>query len=806
MLVGYIRLISVALFQALVARVIYYIEKTAWGRKLPYAVRQVSIGIIFGILAICGTEFGIPMNGAQMNVRDAAVMIPGFLFGAPAGIIAGLIGGIERWIAVAWGVGSYTRLACSLSTCLAGFFVALLRIFLFEKKKPPVEMAATFAVTIEIFHLLMVFVTNMDDANHAIVFVRSCTLPMVLANALSVLLATLLVTAASAEGSFRIFKKRDETPVFETIQRAMTCAIIFCLILSCLFVYRLEDNLSIQQTKDLLQNSLKEAGEELEDQIDDYMLDICELLKKDWESGDQDLNELADWYNVQEIYIVDEHGIITDSNDEKNIGYDMSSGEQSAEFLCLLTGQKEYVQSYQASSSDANEMRKYAGIALDQGFLQISYDAKALSRQVDKEIEGLVRNRHCGASGYVVILDPDSNLVAYSRDYNPKDYNERKKAEPVYEGELGTTRMSSGTYYYMYQQAESYYVCAFYPQTDTQTDRDISIYLTMYLLILVFAVLYIVLYMMIKRIVVNQIVKMADSLSVISEGNLDEVVDVNSNEEFASLSQDINRTVDTLKRYIAEAAARIDAELEMAQKIQTAALPHAESAFNKRKDFDIYASMDPAKEVGGDFYDFYFTAGNELNVMIADVSGKGIPAAMFMMRAKSVLRDLTDMGHPIQKVFMEANNALCQGNDAEMFVTAWQCRLDTANGHVDYANAGHNPPLVRHGDGSFEYVKQKKGLVLGAMEDMPYRPNELQLDPGDILFLYTDGVVEATDAHMNLYGEERLKQILNTCQYDSMKDLLQKVRADVDAFVGEADQFDDLTMVAVRYLGTEAGE
>ncbi len=230
-------------------------------------------------------------------------------------------------------------------------------------------------------------------------------------------------------------------------------------------------------------------------------------------------------------------------------------------------------------------------------------------------------------------------------------------------------------------------------------------------------------------------------------------------------------------------------------------MPNIFPAFPKRKDFDIFASMHPAKEVGGDFYDFYFTDSYSLHFVIADVSGKGVPAAMFMMRAMTELKTLTESGKSIGDVFTDSNNALCAGNAAAMFVTAWQGGIDLSTGCLNYANAGHNPPLVRHADGKFNFLKSRAGFVLAGMDGVQYKQFELQLEPGDIVYLYTDGVTEATNAANELYGENRLLNVVNAREYESMQSLCEAVRADVDAFVGEADQFDDITMVAFRYIG-----
>ncbi|MBR4377227.1 MAG: serine/threonine-protein phosphatase, partial [Spirochaetia bacterium] len=275
---------------------------------------------------------------------------------------------------------------------------------------------------------------------------------------------------------------------------------------------------------------------------------------------------------------------------------------------------------------------------------------------------------------------------------------------------------------------------------------------------------------------------------------------VRSNSEFASLSDDINMTVDTLKRYIAEAAARIDKELEFARIIQMSALPNTFPPFPGRNEFDIFASMNPAKEVGGDFYDFYLVDENKLAFIIADVSGKGIPAAMFMMTSKTLIKSLATEGNDIATTITAANTKLCEGNEANMFITAFMGCLDLNTGKLQYVSAGHNPPLVKHGDGSFEYLPKSKTIVLAAMEGYPYKAQEMQLEPGDVIYTYTDGVTEATDSSETLYGEPRLKEALNAQRWGSMEELCKGIKKDVDGFVGSAPQFDDITMLAIRWL------
>ena len=282
---------------------------------------------------------------------------------------------------------------------------------------------------------------------------------------------------------------------------------------------------------------------------------------------------------------------------------------------------------------------------------------------------------------------------------------------------------------------------------------------------------------------------------------------------FYIIIKNINATNEAIdaKELAAELArqeARIEADLEIAQSIQSSALPSVFPPFSERKEFELFASMHAAKEVGGDFYDYYMLDENTLGFLIADVSGKSIPGAMFMMTSKTVIKSLAESGMPVDEVFMEANEKLCEGNDAEMFLTAWMGYLDLKTGLVKVANAGHNPPVLIR-DGKAEYVILKPGLMLAGMDGMMYKEQEVQLQKGDILYLYTDGVTEAMDAEENLYGEDRLLEILsfgNDYPAPSGENgiagaVCEVVSADIERFVQGAEQSDDITMLCVRYLG-----
>ena len=254
----------------------------------------------------------------------------------------------------------------------------------------------------------------------------------------------------------------------------------------------------------------------------------------------------------------------------------------------------------------------------------------------------------------------------------------------------------------------------------------------------------------------------------------------------------------------AEAASeteRISAELNVANHIQTSMLPNLFPAFPDREEFDIFASMTPAKEVGGDFYDFFMVDERHLAIVIADVSGKGVPAALFMVIGKTLIKDHTQEGRDLGEVFTEVNELLCESNSEGLFITAFEGVLDLVSGEFVYVNAGHEMPFICKAGGDFEPYKIRAGFVLAGMEGMKYKAGSMTLAPGDKIFQYTDGVTEATNAANELYGMERLGSILGSVKRGTPREILPAVKRDIDEFVGEAPQFDDITMLCLEFRG-----
>ena len=283
-------------------------------------------------------------------------------------------------------------------------------------------------------------------------------------------------------------------------------------------------------------------------------------------------------------------------------------------------------------------------------------------------------------------------------------------------------------------------------------------------------------------------------------------VSVSSGGELQLLADNVKSLADGVSTYMTNLKAvtsereRIGTELELAARIQEDMLPNIFPAFPDRPEFDVYASMDPVREVGGDFYDFFLVDSDHLCLVMADVSGKGIPAALFMMVSKIVLQSCAMLGKTPAEILELTNTALCSDNQVDMFVTAWVGILEISSGKLTAANAGHEYPVLSQG-GCFTLLRDKHGFVLGGLENAKYREYELEMHPGDKLFLYTDGVPEATDAENRMFGKERMLAVLNREPDAAPQKILQNVSGEVDRFVGEAEQFDDITMLCLEYKG-----
>lgn len=810
---------SILLVVAVVILMYLLNKKTKFG-NLNYWVKQIILGVVFGALAVFGTECGVNLDIIVVNVRDAAPLCAGLLFGGPAGIIAGLIGGIERYAAVLWGAGTFTQVACSVSTVLAGVLAAVLRKYLFDNKRPSAAYGFAIGAVMEVFHMLSVFITNMDNVSKAYMIVKLCAGPMIGFTAVGVMLATLSVSFLNTRITGRIKERvRHQKKITKTFQNWLLICVVVALVATCAFSYTLQTQLTKSDTVNLLALNIEDVKKDIDDLSDANLLGKAEMVAglvdesyyiNESHSGkkfyNSKLKAMLNSYRIAEVNLIDDSGIIVASTQPSFVGYDMASGEQSGEFMCLLDGSTtEYVQKYQPISYDASISRKYAGIRLPSGgFIQIGYDADKFQADLASVISGIAVNWHIGENGHVIVCD-ENFMIASS---NQSDTGSSLKSAGIEAGSLLNTGETFIADVYgeksvcMCEETEGYYIITTMQYEEAYYSRDVFFLVSVFMDVVLFAIVFVLIYILVKYIVVNNIHKINKSLAQIAGGNLNVEVDVRSNEEFTSLSDDINSTVDTLKRYIAEAAARIDKELEFARSIQINSMPNVFPPYPDLHEFEIFATMDTAKEVGGDFYDFFIIGGKKLGFVMADVSGKGIPAALFMMTAKTHIKNTVLAGGELGAIITEVNNHLCENNEADIFVTAFIGVYDFANGGgLTYVNCGHNPPLLKRRHGKYEWLGGKRGFVLAGMEGYEYQANTIEVKTGDKLFLYTDGVTEAQNSEQELFSETRLLDLINTPEVEDAdtQTQLKLVKQAVDEFVGDAEQYDDITMMALSF-------
>ena len=807
------RLIIPVFLNCMLVLAVYLADKYTPAKKLPHMAKQIIVGLLFGCVSAFASSYGVDWLGTTVNVRDAAPLSAGLIFGAPAGILSGLIGGLYRWFSVYWGGGTYTQLACSVATILAGFMAAGLRKLMFDNKKPTWGYGICIAVVCEVIHMILIFLTNMDNSSYAFEFVKGATIPMILGNAVAVGCAIIIVSLLSHES---FLHKKGSERIANTFQRWLLLCIVIAYLVTSVFTYFLQNGIVKIETQEVFTAAMNDVEADITGKSNAQLLSIAKQVREKYlKNPTMSMELLAKTYGVIEVNVVNADGLIINSTESDVIGvYDMNSKEQSKEFVDMLKIQDTFVQKYSPRGKDESVWRKYAAVNLpDGGFIQVGYDAGQFHEMLNEFVVDVTKNRHVGTGGFVAVCDEQLCMVI-DNDYAglpistigiqpPEEMKAGKTATALYYADVVDGKTDASIrHMYVFKFVEGYCIVAAMPEAEAMFMRDASLYTSIFMQVLIFAALFVFIYILIKRVIINNLKKINDTLGQITDGDLNVTVDVRSNEEFSSLSDDINSTVATLKRYIAEAAARIDKELEYAKQIQLSALP---TNFPQDEDHSIYAQMIAAKEVGGDFYDFYKLNDTTVAFLAADVSGKGIPAAMFMMTAKTIIKDLAERGLEVNEIFTKANEKLCENNEADMFVTAWMGILDLKTGNMKFANAGHNPPLLKRANGEFAYLRSRAGFVLAGIEGFNYRVNELQLQAGDRLFLYTDGVPEATNANSELYGEDRLLDFMNRNDAVSATELLPALKADIDGFVGEAPQFDDITMLMFDYKPSKGG-
>ena len=540
------------------------------------------------------------------------------------------------------------------------------------------------------------------------------------------------------------------------------------------------------------------------------------------------LHEAAVQLDVDELHVSDAKGILIASIPRETVGYDMASNAQSAEFMPAISDKSfAYVQELRPRGVDG-ALFEYAGVARtdQEGIVQIGYQPHRLIEAMKVvDLENIATGFRIGREGRIVICRDDKIVSIDDKNWLDKPIADYGISPELFNGQSGDfechlegdppqaldnseleklrLRRYSGKALCLFERFNEYVILGILPKNEMYLNRDSAIREIILFNFLLFCVVFFLVSGLVQRVVIRGIRRVNDSLEKITAGDLDEKVNVRANAEFSSLSDGVNTMVAALKDAIAETAARIDKELEFARGIQLASIPNLFPPFPDRDEFDLYATMQTAREVGGDFYDFMLIDDDHLFVLIADVSGKGIPAALYMMTSKTTIKNFARTGASCAEILTRSNDQLCEHNDSAMFVTVFVGVLEISTGVFTCASGGHNPPVLMKKDGSASYLHADGGIMIGGMEGVPYGQSEIQLEPGDRIYFYTDGVTEAFNESEKLFGEERLLQTLENREITEQTSdaLLRSVRQEILRFTGAAVQSDDITMMLLTYFG-----
>ena len=540
-------------------------------------------------------------------------------------------------------------------------------------------------------------------------------------------------------------------------------AVAAAFVLSMAFTWILHDHMTSHEAYALIDSAFRDVEASIRERVNSRMIRQAMVVRDRlnemqtmawWNDPDESckhLRALADELQVDEICVANAAGLLTHSVRREEVGalnFCKTEG-QAREFAALLDKHTEITQPLMPNSLHG-DMVKYVGVWMPSGgFVQVGARAAKLRRLSRTAITGISHNWHVsGEDGYIVITTALGTVISHS--------------DPAFEGSQWTDPQDD-EFYWKKRDIEGFSVYVVVPKKMAVVERRVLVATSAFL----------------------------NGMALVLAAFLVGIV---------------------IASYVrSQLRVQREKEMAMAAMIQESAIPRVFPPFPGEPRVDFFADMKTAKDVGGDFYDFYFSGPRKITFLVADVSGKGVPAALFMMRAKATIKGIAQTGKPVAEVVEEANDTLCQDNGANMFVTTWIGEINLDTGVVSYVNAGHNPPLLLHASGNApEYIRTPAAVVLGAMEGMRYRSQELRLEPGDSLYLYTDGIIEQPDGQGELFGEKRLAQVVAGCAESCRRQterktspILEAVVAKVLAHGGEAEQADDCTQLVVRYNGED---
>ena len=511
------------------------------------------------------------------------------------------------------------------------------------------------------------------------------------------------------------------------------------------------------------------------------------------------LQGLCNDLGAEQIAIADDHGVVIAAVPAQNVGYDLGSHEQSREFLsCINSPGTEICQRARPNGAEGKHLQ-YAGVCrLDApGVVQLGFRPHHEEEvRHTATFSQLASHFDLGKNGTIIAFRQGAVLNSEASTYPTTDL----LALPL--NQATDIRMGDETYFAYAIEDHGNRIVGVLPMQEVYRDLNRTVLSQLLSNLTLFIVIFVALSYLLQRLVIQGIGQINRSLRKITGGNLNERVEVSYTPEFASLSSGINAMVDSLQSYGEQSRLAMERELELARNIQLTALPSKFPAFPNRNEFELYATCTQAKSVGGDFYDFFLTDEDHLSFLVADVSGQGVPAALFMMRSMSIIRGIARSGAEPLELVNETNKALCEGNSTNMRVNLFYASLEISTGKLRFVNAGP-PQVLRQGENTaYELVSMRSGISLGVEPHAVHTQGEIQLAHGDRLFIYTDGVLKAIDKNHAPFGAARLQAALAT-RPAHVTDVARQVTNALRQYTEDTEQSQDVTMLALEYIGKQ---
>ena len=710
-------------------------------------------GIWFGALAVIANTFAGDVTGLNIPVglRDAPVMTAGFFFGPSAGLIAGIIASVQRAITPLWGAGLNNWLSGALITFIIAGYGAGLSKWVFDGKRPPVVTAAIAAAFGEILHLSLNFCLGCRHLAQVLETIYAGAIPMSAGAGLTAGLS------AFACGSWRGWRNN--------FYSSLTLVFLgFGIAFGTIAVTAVRN--AIWQTEAALTHAVKKLEDNADTEIG-YMLhcnavSIADNIGTSRPLSQAKMQQIAEDYDVDELNIFDRTGRLLASNSPKVTEFNRHTrpGGPLVRYFELLNGTRKFVKEkqFRRNRSDRTVHTKYIGVPMPDGkaFLQLGYTWKRFEKEFETFFFPLLAEAGFGETGYYLITSASGRVKVAVRNHP---------------GSLGKTLTEQGFRARNLNEPAGF---SFHDRINGVWCRAVRC-------------------KNVGKWRIYAVQPLAEyhgpaALTVIVAGLTLFAMCV----VFRMLILKIRRSRQRIDAMREAEEKRQEEELELARRIQLSQLREGSSETAACK---VCAVMTPAREVGGDFYDYYELPDGRLVLTVADVSGKGIPAAFFMMNAKTTIKSSIFRSSSPAEAAAMANRRLNRHNDAFMFVTAWIGIFDPETGSLEYVSAGHNPPLVRPAGGTAEWLDSKRCPALAAFPGARYTGEKTQLRPGDTLFVYTDGVTEAMDPAGELFGNGRLISALN----QASEPLIPAVENTLKQFIAGAAQTDDLTMLTLEY-------